>query len=54
MNLFNENESQFYQKQYQTTLSERIFKQFLMIFDNYGSEGGLFIMMGKKNCEKIN
>ena len=48
MNLFNENEAKFYEKKYKTTFGERILKQFLMIFDNYGSEGGLFIMIGKR------
>ena len=27
---------------------ERILSQFLMIFSRFGSEGGLFIMIGKK------
>ena len=35
-------------KQSKGTMSERIFAQLIMIFNHFGSEGGLFIFTGKK------
>lgn len=36
-------------KQSKGEVSDRIFSQILMLFNEYGSEGGLFIFVGKKN-----
>ena len=36
-------------RQSKGTSSERIFSQLIMIFNHFGSEGGLFIFTGKKN-----
>lgn len=41
-------------KQPTGTLFERIFSQILMIFNHFGSEGGLFIFCGKKKINNLN
>ena len=48
LNLFVSSKTNLFELDYKTTYFERLFKQFLMIFNNYGKEGGLFIMSGKK------
>ena len=35
-------------KKSKSTFIERILQQFIMIFTSFGSEGGLFIFIGKK------
>ena len=37
-----------FEKQILSNYFHRILRQILMIFQNYGSEGGLFVMIGKK------
>jgi len=41
-------EDSFFEKSSKETYIERIFQQFLMIMGKFGSEGGLFIFIGKK------
>jgi hypothetical protein len=41
--------SNFFKKSYVPNFFERIFIQIFMIFTKFGSEGGLFIFIGKKN-----
>ena len=38
----------FFQKKSKSTLAERILTQITMIFNRFGSEGGLFMLIGKK------
>jgi len=38
-----------FSKQSQVNIFDRIFSQIIMIFNHFGSEGGLFIFTGKKN-----
>ena len=44
-----ENKISFFEKKRLLNYFERIFQQFIMIFDTFGAEGGLFIFIGKKN-----
>ena len=37
-----------FEKSYEATFIERILQQFIMIFTSFGSEGGVFIFVGKK------
>ena len=45
---FNISEESFFEKSSKETYIERIFQQFFMILSKFGSEGGLFIFIGKK------
>lgn len=38
-----------FETQYKGTFFDRLFVQIKMIFSSYGSEGGLFVIIGKKN-----
>jgi|TARA_B100000929_G_C15174918_1_gene306561 hypothetical protein len=38
-----------FEKSSKATFIERILQQFIMIFSTFGSEGGVFIFVGKKN-----
>jgi hypothetical protein len=46
---FDENYDILFEKKSKGTLISRLFNQFLMIFNNIGSDGGLFVVIGKKN-----
>ena len=46
--LFQNSERSFFEKNSKGILIERIIQQFLMIINRFGSEGGLFIFIGKK------
>ena len=46
---FEDNYDNLFEKQSRGTLSSRLWKQFFMIFNKIGSDGGLFIVIGKKN-----
>ena len=46
--LFQDIQESFFEKHPKTTFIERILQQFFMIFTRSGSEGGLFIFIGKK------
>ena len=46
---FDENYDILFEKKSKETLISRLFNQFLMIFNNIGSDGGLFVVIGKKN-----
>lgn len=46
--LFDNSESSFFEKNSYATFPERIFQQIFMIFNKFGSEGSLFIFVGKK------
>ena len=46
---FDENYDNLFEKKSKGTLISRLFNQFLMIFNNIGSDGGLFVVIGKKN-----
>ena len=46
--LFDNTKKKLFEKTSETTFFERILQQFLMIFARTGSEGGLFIFIGKK------
>jgi len=46
--IFSNDENYFFKKIYFGTHVERLIKQFLMIFTRYGSEGGLYVFIGKK------
>ena len=37
-----------FEKKSQGTFFSRIFNQFMMIFNSFGSDGGLFVLLGKK------
>jgi len=45
---FNNKENSIFDKSFKATFIERVLQQFLMIFSAFGSEGGLFIFIGKK------
>ena len=45
---FNNTEKKKFEKNYESTFIERILQQFIMIFTSFGSEGGVFIFVGKK------
>mgnify|MGYP000179761508 CR=1 FL=1 len=45
---FNNSIKSFFEKNSKATFIERILQQFIMIFTSFGSEGGLFIFIGKK------
>ena len=45
---FNNKENSIFDKSFKATFIERALQQFLMIFSSFGSEGGLFIFIGKK------
>ena len=47
--LFGSPVSNLFEKHIKSTLLERLFQQFLMLTNRFGSEGGLFIFIGKKN-----
>ena len=44
-----ENYDNLFEKKSRGTLISRLFNQILMIFNNIGSDGGLFVVIGKKN-----
>ena len=46
---FDDNYDILFEKKARGTFFSRLFSQFLMIFNNIGSDGGLFIVIGKKN-----
>ena len=46
--LFDEYNNNFFEKKTKATFFERILQQIFMIIKKYGSEGGLFIFIGKK------
>ena len=46
--LFQNTQGGFFEKHKKTTFIERILQQFFMIFTRLGSEGGIFIFIGKK------
>ena len=46
---FSEPKKNFFEKNSSATFVERIIQQIFMIFSRFGSEGGLFIFIGKKN-----
>ena len=46
--LFQDTQESFFEKHSKTTFIERIMQQILMIFTRFGSEGGVFIFIGKK------
>ena len=46
--LFNDIEKRFFEKSSKETYIERILQQFFMILNKFGSEGGLFIFIGKR------
>ena len=45
---FNNTKKKFFEKNSKATFIERILQQFIMIFTSFGSEGGVFIFIGKK------
>ena len=45
---FNISEESFFEKSSKETYIERIFQQFFMILSKLGSEGGLFIFIGRR------
>ena len=45
---FNIAKKNFFEKNSKATFIERILQQFIMIFTSFGSEGGVFIFVGKK------
>jgi len=45
---FNNTEKKKFEQNSESTFIERILQQFFMIFSSFGSEGGLFIFIGKK------
>ena len=45
---FNDIKTSFFEKKSKATFIERILQQFMMIFYSFGSEGGVFIFIGKK------
>ena len=45
---FNDIKISFFEKKSKATFIERILQQFIMIFSSFGSEGGVFIFIGKK------
>ena len=46
--LFDDSEKSFFENNTKGTYLERFFQQLFMIFDKFGSEGGLFIFIGKR------
>ena len=46
--LFNNNEEDFFDKGSRATFLERLLTQIFMIFGKFGSEGAIFILIGKK------
>ena len=46
--LFDNTKKSFFEKKSKATFIERILQQFIMIFTSFGSEGGVFIFIGKK------
>ena len=46
--IFETESENFFQKKSKATFVVRIFKQIFMIFSRFGSEGGVFILIGKK------
>ena len=46
--LFQNTQGVFFEKHEKTSFIERILEQFFMIFTRFGSEGGVFIFIGKK------
>ena len=46
--LFNNNEEDFFDKGSRATFLERLLTQIFMIFGRFGSEGAIFILIGKK------
>ena len=46
---FNNSEKNIFEKNFKATFIERILQQFIMIFSSSGSEGGLFLFIGKKS-----
>ena len=45
---FDDTKKNFFEKKSKATFIERILQQFIMIFSSFGSEGGVFIFIGKK------
>ena len=45
---FNNTQTGFFEKKSKATFVERILQQVFMIFSSFGSEGGVFIFIGKK------
>ena len=50
---FDEDEGDLFSKKSKGDLYSRISNQLSMIFNNLGSDGGLFIVIGKKKCLKL-
>ena len=46
--LFQGTQESFFEKNSKATFIERILQQFFMIISRFGSEGGVFIFIGKK------
>ena len=48
-NIFNTSDKGYFENNNKGLYVERLLQQFFMIFNKFGSEGGLFIFIGKKN-----